>query len=141
MLTAEATVETEHSSRYLVQLCKHASKMGGHLRQRARRHGDGDAPRFERSFNPADAAIVVCDEDPTASLVESLGYQSVQTSGLAGALEQLEHPDRDPAFVLLGFDLEDGSGLDALTQVRDCAPDLPIGQPTDDLWDLSLYHI
>jgi hypothetical protein len=26
--------------------------------------------RFERSFNPADAAIVVCDEDPTTSLIE-----------------------------------------------------------------------
>ena len=30
MLTAEAAVETEQPSRYLVQLCTHASKMGGH---------------------------------------------------------------------------------------------------------------
>ena len=44
MLTAEATVTTDHPGRYLVQLCKHASKMGGHLRQRPRSHGDGDAP-------------------------------------------------------------------------------------------------
>jgi hypothetical protein len=29
-----------------------------------------EQPRFERSFNPANAAIVVCDEDPTQSLVE-----------------------------------------------------------------------
>jgi hypothetical protein len=32
--------------------------------------GEDDAPRFEHSFNPADAAIVVCDEDPTTSLIE-----------------------------------------------------------------------
>jgi hypothetical protein len=32
--------------------------------------GEYDAPRFEHSFNPADAAIVVCDEDPTTSLIE-----------------------------------------------------------------------
>jgi hypothetical protein len=32
--------------------------------------GDDDQPRSEPSFNPADAAIIVCDEDPTASLVE-----------------------------------------------------------------------
>jgi hypothetical protein len=35
--------------------------------------GDGDEedqPRFEHSFNPGNAAIVVCDEDPTTSLIE-----------------------------------------------------------------------
>jgi hypothetical protein len=32
--------------------------------------GDDDRPRSEPSFNPADAAIIVCDEDPTASLIE-----------------------------------------------------------------------
>jgi hypothetical protein len=31
---------------------------------------DDGRPSFEHSFNPADAAIVVCDEDPTASLIE-----------------------------------------------------------------------
>jgi hypothetical protein len=42
MLTAEAIVETENPSRYLVQLCKHASKMGGHLRhQMTVTHTDG----------------------------------------------------------------------------------------------------
>jgi hypothetical protein len=39
MLTAEARVQTEHPARYLVQLCKHASKMGGHVRHRPRSHG------------------------------------------------------------------------------------------------------
>ncbi len=44
MLTAEATVETEHPSRYLVQLCQHASKMGGNLGHRPRSHAGGAAP-------------------------------------------------------------------------------------------------
>ena len=69
----------------------------------------------------------------TARLVESLGYQSLQTPGLAKAIEQLEA--QDPDFVLLGFDLDDGNGLDALSQVRDVAPDLPIVMLADDLWD------
>ena len=69
----------------------------------------------------------------TARLVESLGYQSLQTPGLAKAIEQLE--SQDPDFVLLGFDLDDGNGLDALSQVRDVAPDLPIVMLADDIWD------
>jgi DNA-binding NtrC family response regulator len=69
----------------------------------------------------------------TARLVESLGYQSLQTPGLAKAIEQLE--TQDPDFVLLGFDLDDGNGLDALSQVRDVAPDLPIVMLADDIWD------
>jgi hypothetical protein len=32
--------------------------------------GDDDQPRFEQSFNPANAVIVICDEDPTTSLIE-----------------------------------------------------------------------
>jgi hypothetical protein len=44
MLSAEARVETQHPSRYLVQLCRHASHMGQHLRHRPRTHDDGDAP-------------------------------------------------------------------------------------------------
>ena len=44
MLTAEAQVETERPGRYLVQLCRHASQMGQHLRQRPRTHDGGDAP-------------------------------------------------------------------------------------------------
>ena len=69
----------------------------------------------------------------TARLVESLGYQSLLTPGLAKAIEQLER--QDPDFVLLGFDLDDGNGLDALSQVRDVAPDLPIVMLADDIWD------
>ena len=44
MLTAEATVETEHPSRYLVQLGQHAGKMGGHLRHRPLSHDGGAEP-------------------------------------------------------------------------------------------------
>src|ERR1700694_3649471 len=73
--------------------------------------------------------------ESTARLVESLGYQPLQTPGLASAIEQLEERDPAPDFVLLGFDLDDGNGLDALSQVRDVAPDLPIVMLTDDLWD------
>src|SRR5712691_5745789 len=43
MPTAEARVQTEHPSRYLAQLCKHAGKMSGHQRPRPRGHGR-DAP-------------------------------------------------------------------------------------------------
>jgi hypothetical protein len=31
---------------------------------------EDDRPQFEYSFNPADAPIIVCDEDPTTSLIE-----------------------------------------------------------------------
>ena len=31
---------------------------------------DEEEPQYEQSFNPANAAIVVCDEDPTTSLIE-----------------------------------------------------------------------
>jgi DNA-binding NtrC family response regulator len=75
----------------------------------------------------------VSNRESTARLVESLGYQSLQTPGLAKAVEQLEK--HDPDFVLLGFDLDDGNGLEALSQVRDIAPDVPIVMLADDLWD------
>jgi hypothetical protein len=44
MLTAEATVNTEHPNRYLVQLGTHASKMSQHLPHRPRSHARGDEP-------------------------------------------------------------------------------------------------
>jgi DNA-binding NtrC family response regulator len=73
------------------------------------------------------------NRESTARLVESLGYQSLQTSGLERAIEQLEM--QAPDFVLLGFDLDDGNGLEALSHVRDAAPNLPIVMLADDLWD------
>ena len=45
--------------------------------------GEDDAPRFEPSFNPANAAIVVCDEDPTTSLIERSPIERSAIEGLA----------------------------------------------------------
>jgi DNA-binding NtrC family response regulator len=69
----------------------------------------------------------------TARLVQSLGYQSIQTPTIAAMLEQLEN--EDPELVLLGFELEDGSGLEALSRVRELDPDLAIVMLASDLWD------
>ncbi len=49
MLTAEALVQAEHPGRYLAQLCKHASKMGGHLRRRPRGHEGGGPPEIRHA--------------------------------------------------------------------------------------------
>lgn len=43
MLTAEGYIKTDKSSRYMAQLCKHASGMGEHLRHGPRMHADGQA--------------------------------------------------------------------------------------------------
>ncbi len=59
MLTAEATVETEHPSRYLVQLCQHASKMGGNLGHRPRSHAGGAAPPEVRHAEWSDTEGIV----------------------------------------------------------------------------------
>lgn len=42
MPTAEARIETERASRYLVQLCKHTSQMSRYLHPRPRARGGGD---------------------------------------------------------------------------------------------------
>jgi hypothetical protein len=47
MLTAEAHVRTSRPSRYLIQLCRHASDMGGH-----RRHGPGARPGNDTPARP-----------------------------------------------------------------------------------------
>jgi hypothetical protein len=44
MPSAEAHIETGKASRYLVQLCQHASKMGRSNRHRPRIHAGGGAP-------------------------------------------------------------------------------------------------
>jgi CheY-like chemotaxis protein len=82
--------------------------------------------------------ILIVDGDAgnrrsTARLVESLGYQSLQTTGVGDALKQLE--EQDPEFVLLGFDLDDAPGLDALTQIREVDTDLPVIMLAPNLWD------
>lgn len=69
----------------------------------------------------------------TARLVESLGYESLQTTGLAQALAKLE--EQDPEFVLLGFDLEDGSGLDAVARIHELDADLGVIMLAPNVWD------
>jgi DNA-binding NtrC family response regulator len=69
----------------------------------------------------------------TARLVESVGYSAVQTASVADALAQLD--EHDPEFVLLGFELDDATGLDALRQIRDLDSDLPVVMLAADLWD------
>jgi DNA-binding NtrC family response regulator len=69
----------------------------------------------------------------TRRLVESLGYQSVLSSSVADALARLDK--EDPDFVLLGFELEDATGLEALAQIRAVDPKLAVIMLAHDLWD------
>jgi CheY-like chemotaxis protein len=69
----------------------------------------------------------------TARLVEGLGYHALHSSGVAEAVKQLE--EQDPEFVLLAFDLADSTGLEALSQIRQIDPDLPVIMLAADLWD------
>ncbi len=69
----------------------------------------------------------------TARLVESLGYQPLQTPGIADALKVLD--EEDPDFVLLGFDLADATGLDALGQLRQVDPELSVIMLAPNVWD------
>lgn len=69
----------------------------------------------------------------TARLIESLGYTPVQTPSMTETLEQLE--EQRPEFVLLGLDLQDESGLDALKRIRQLDADLPVIMLAPDLWD------
>jgi two-component system response regulator (stage 0 sporulation protein F) len=68
-------------------------------------------------------------------MVESLGYTTVQTSSVAGALKQLDESDFDPSFVLLGFDVDDATGLEALKLLRDVEPTLQVIMLTANVWD------
>ena len=82
--------------------------------------------------------ILIVDGDAskrqsTARLVESLGYQTFQTTGASEAIKQLG--ERDPEFVLLGFELADATGLEALEHIRELDPDLPVIMLAADLWD------
>jgi DNA-binding NtrC family response regulator len=86
----------------------------------------------------APRTILIVDGDAanrrsTARLVESLGYEPVQSEGIADAMRLLE--EQDPSFVLLGFDLDDGSGLDALAQFHEHEPDVSVIMLASNLWD------
>ena len=59
MLTAIAQVKTEDPSRYLVQLCRHASQVG-RLRHRARSHGgDGGPPPKVRHVECSETSGII----------------------------------------------------------------------------------
>lgn len=73
------------------------------------------------------------ERQSTARLVESLGYASLQTPRLAQALAQLE--EQDPEWVLLGFDLDDSNGMDALERIRELDGDLRVIMLAPNLWD------
>ena len=73
------------------------------------------------------------DRESTVRSVESLGYEAIQAASVADALRELE--TRDPTCVLLAFDLNDSSGLDALGQVREMDANLPIIMLTQDWRD------
>lgn len=49
MLTSEATIETAQPGRYLTQLCKHASKMGGRRLHQPRGHSGGAPPEMRHA--------------------------------------------------------------------------------------------
>jgi two-component system, response regulator, stage 0 sporulation protein F len=68
-------------------------------------------------------------------MVESLGYATVQTSSVAGALKKLDESDFDPAFVLLGFDVDDATGLEALKLLREVEPGLRVIMLAANVWD------
>ena len=78
--------------------------------------------------------------ESTARLVDSLGFQALQTPSLAEAVSQLENPDLDLEFVLLAFDLSDSNGLDALAHIRELDPDLPVIMLAADLWDARVQE-
>lgn len=59
MPTAEAHVRTDRPSRYLIQLCRHASQMGQQLRHRPRSHDSGDAPPEVRHVEWSDTHGIV----------------------------------------------------------------------------------
>ena len=84
-------------------------------------------------------SIMIIDNDAdsretTARLVTSLGYEAVTTPSLAEAVRQLEE-EHDPDFVLLGFELEDADGLEALKKLRELDDELVVIMLARDLWD------
>jgi DNA-binding NtrC family response regulator len=109
------------------------------LRERVR----GWLQREPKVVTPRSILIVdgnPTDRQSTAKLVESMGYQALATARLDEAIKQLEDPDLDPEFVLLGFDLEDANGLDALAQIRELDPDLAVIMLAADLWDTRVQE-
>jgi CheY-like chemotaxis protein len=90
-------------------------------------------------------AILIVDgnavnRQSTVRLVESLGYQALQAPSIGVALAHLEDPNLDLKWVLLGFDLQDATGLDALAQLRGLDPTLPVVMLAADVWDTRVQE-
>lgn len=68
-----------------------------------------------------------------AGMVERLGYSALEAPGASDALRLLE--THDPDFVMLALDVDQGGGLDALQQVREMAPQVPVIMLTADWRD------
>jgi DNA-binding NtrC family response regulator len=73
------------------------------------------------------------DRQSTVRCVERLGYEALEAANVEDALRQLE--TRAPELVLLAFDLSGASGLEALGQVRELDPNLPVIMLTADWRD------
>ena len=59
-----------------------------------------------------------------AKMIQDMGYVALETSSAAKALQLLE--SHDPELILLALEVDQGGGLDALAQVREVAPEIPV---------------
>jgi DNA-binding NtrC family response regulator len=91
-------------------------------------------PRVEIARTIAVVDANESSRQATAKLLENLGYQSLQMESTAEIVKHLEDED-DPTFVLLGFELADGDGLDALVRIRELAPEVPVVMLAANVWD------
>jgi two-component system response regulator RegA len=93
------------------------------LRERVR----GWLRRPPRSTTPRTVLIAEADAAARRSLagmVQRLGYVALEAGSAADALRLLE--SIDPDLVLLALEVDQGGGLEALDQVREVAPEVPV---------------
>lgn len=91
MPTAEADVATERASRYLQQLCSHASRMrhgGGHSPGRSRDHAGPIAEATSDTTGRITRGTAVCDltAGPTALTLRATADDAEQLRGLKEAV-------------------------------------------------------
>jgi DNA-binding NtrC family response regulator len=76
---------------------------------------------------PRELLIAEADDKERRALVrmvQRMGYSPLEASGAVDAVKLLE--EHFPECVLLAFDVDDGNGLEALSQVRGTAPEVPV---------------
>ncbi|HEY0448621.1 DUF2218 domain-containing protein [Actinophytocola sp.] len=122
MLTAEAHVPTERASRYLVQLCRHASQLGQH-RPRLHVRDDTHAP-------PAVQHVEWSDTHGTVRLNRGQWTLEATQDTLTLRAEATSETELRRIQDLLAGRLEKIGGRDHLT-VTWQRPDAPPGQPGD----------